>query len=97
MNPEYIDSIAPATADQVTRDANLIARNLACHGARIAAAEVADHIGRFWAPLLRTTLLEQVRAHPERFTPITVDAVAILQKADSGSVHFPILADRPAD
>ena len=82
MTAKFSDSTAPATADQVTRDANLIARNLACHGAGQAAAETAEHIRRFWAPRLRSTLLEQARAHPERFSPITCEAIAALAEHD---------------
>jgi hypothetical protein len=73
------DSAAPATADQVTRDANLIARNLECLGTRRAAAATADHIEKFWAPLLRATLFEQARSHPERFSPIAGEAIVLLQ------------------
>lgn len=75
----YRDSAAPATADQVTRDANLIARNLECLGARTAAAATADHIAKFWAPLLRATLFEQARSHPERFSAIAGEAIQLLQ------------------
>jgi hypothetical protein len=78
MYGTFADSAAPATADQVTRDANLIARNLACLGADAAAA-TADHIRRFWAPPLRSTLFEQARSHADRFSPIARDAIALLQ------------------
>jgi formate dehydrogenase subunit delta len=69
-----------ATADQVTRDANLIARNLACLGTTRAAWAMADHIRRFWAPLLRTTLIAQARSHPDSFTPIATEAISQLLK-----------------
>ena len=78
MRHLFKDSGAPATAAHVTREANLIARNLACHGATVAAAETADHIRRFWAPQLRAVLLEQAHAHPEAFSPIARDAIAAL-------------------
>lgn len=74
----FDDSAAPATAEQVTRDANLIARNMACLGRRPAAAATADHIRMYWAPLLRATLLEQARVHPERFSAITGEAISLL-------------------
>lgn len=77
----FDDSAAPATAARVTREANLIARNLACHGQAIAASETAEHIRRFWAPPLRTTLLEQARSHPDRFSPIAGKAIAMLEQA----------------
>ena len=77
----FDDSAAPATAARVTREANLIARNLACHGPAIAASETAEHIRRFWAPPLRTTLLEQARSHPDRFSPIAGQAIAMLERA----------------
>ena len=79
MSDLFIDSTA--TAARVTREANLIARNLACHGAATAASETADHIRRFWAPQLRTALFEQVRAHPDRFLPIACEAIGLLQGA----------------
>jgi hypothetical protein len=78
MNVRFGDGTAPATAEQVTRDANLIARNLECLGAKSAAAATADHIRKFWAPLLRATLFEQAHAHPERFSPITGEAILLL-------------------
>jgi hypothetical protein len=74
-----LDNAATATADHVTREINLIARNLACHGFARAAAETADHIRRFWAPQLRTALFEQARSHPERFTPLAGEAISMLR------------------
>lgn len=74
------DSAAPATAERVTREANLIARNLACHGDGVAAAETAEHVRRFWPPLLRATLLEQARAHPDHFCEIAGRAIAMLER-----------------
>lgn len=79
MAPSLADSSAPATAARVTREANLIARNLACHGEAAAAAETAEHIRRFWAPQLRSTLFEQARAHPERFSEISWEAITMLE------------------
>ena len=67
-----------ATAEHVTREVNMIARNLECIGAEAAAA-TADHIRRFWAPLLRSTLFEQAGSHADRFSPIARDAIALLQ------------------
>ena len=74
------DSEAPATAEHVTRESNLIARNLEALGAEAAAAATADHIRWFWAPLLRLTLLEQADAHRDRFSPIACDAIARLRR-----------------
>ena len=45
-----------------------------------AAAATADHLRRFWAPLLRLTLLEQADAHRDRFSPIACDAIARLRR-----------------
>jgi hypothetical protein len=53
--------------------------NLECLGTRRAAAATADHIEKFWAPLLRATLFEQARSHPERFSPIAGEAIVLLQ------------------
>lgn len=97
MTCRFDERRAPATAERVTREANLIARNLACHGDETAAAETADHVGRFWAPLLRATLLEQARAHPERFSPVAKRAIAILARADATrSVDFRMQGGGPA-
>ena len=79
MSIDFSDSRMPSTADQVTRDVNQIARNFACHGTSAAAAETANHIRRFWAPTLRTVLVEQARAHPDRFSQIASEAVARLE------------------
>jgi hypothetical protein len=75
----FSHSEAPATAERVTREANLIARNLECLGAETAAAATADHIRKFWAPLLRSTVIEQARAHRDRFSVIARDAIARLE------------------
>ena len=80
-NGAFSESTAPATAARVTREANLIARTFACHGRARAASEAAEHIRLFWAPQLRSTLLEQIRAHPERFVPIAHEAIALLERA----------------
>jgi formate dehydrogenase subunit delta len=80
MNTIFTDSDAPATAEHVTRESNLIARNLASLGAQAAGAATADHIRRFWAPLLRRTLLEQADAHRDRFSPIASEAIARLRR-----------------
>ena len=74
------NSAVAATAEHVTREVNLIARNLECLGTAAAAAATADHIRRFWAPLLRLTLLEQARAHRDRFSPIASEAIAVLEQ-----------------
>jgi hypothetical protein len=80
MDTTFTDSEAPATAEHVTREFNLIARNLECLGAEAAAAATADHIRRFWAPRLRLTLLEQANAHRDRFSPIACEAIAKLRR-----------------
>ena len=79
MNLTVSEIEARATAGHVTRECNLIARNFAILGAEPAAAATADHIRRFWAPQLRSSLLEQAAAHPSRFSPIASDAIAVLQ------------------
>ena len=81
MNLVFTDSASPNTAERVTREVNLIARNLECLGATAAALQTAEHIRKFWAPQLRSTLFEQMRSHPERFQPIASDAVAMLLEA----------------
>ena len=73
------------TADHVTREINLIARNLACLGAREATAATADHVRRFWAPLLRAELQSVFDAHPERFVPIAHAAAATLARSPSSA------------
>jgi hypothetical protein len=83
MNTSFSDSASPATACHVTREANLIARNLECLGAQVAAKRTAEHIGRFWAPQLRATLFEQARNHPERFGPIAGEAIAMLRESSA--------------
>lgn len=74
------DSTTRVAARRAVRESNLIARNFACLGAKAAAAATADHIRRFWAPQLRSTLLEQARSRPERFSSITSDAIAMMTR-----------------
>jgi formate dehydrogenase subunit delta len=73
------DSPTRLVAQRVTRESNLIARNLACLGARQAAEATAEHIRRFWAPQLRAALLEQAERHPQRFSPVASAAVGMLR------------------
>ena len=74
-----------ATEQRVIREANLIARQFECLGAGPAAVATADHIRRFWAPLLRTVLLEEACDHLEHFSPIARHAIAMLPKQTSGT------------
>jgi predicted nucleic acid-binding Zn ribbon protein len=71
------------TVKHVTREINLIARNLACLGEDAASQATAEHVRRFWAPLLRTELASAVAAHPERFSTIAHAAIALLAPAPS--------------
>ena len=50
-----------ATGEHVVYKANQIARNLAYMGPRDAAAATADHLRKFWAPYLRSVLLDEYR------------------------------------
>lgn len=67
-----------ATAQHVTREVNLIARQFECLGADRAAAATADHIRKYWAPLLRSILLAEARGHAERLSPIAREAIDLL-------------------
>ena len=64
---------------RVVREANLISREFACLGAQRAAEATAAHIRTFWAPLLRTALVGEARAHSELFSPIARHAVDLLE------------------
>jgi len=64
-----------ATAQHVTREINLIAREFECLGVDRAAAATADHIRKYWAPLLRSTLLAEARGQGDRFSPIAKAAI----------------------
>ena len=67
------------TAHRVTREINLIARNLECLGNERASEATADHVRRFWAPLLKAELASAFGAHPNRFSPIARQAIAALE------------------
>ena len=71
-----------ATAAHVTYEVNLIGRNHACLGPHAAAAATAEHIERFWSPLLRTSLLAQARRHPEAFNSVARAAIAMLSGSE---------------
>ena len=66
------------TAEHVTREINLIARNFECLGDKEASAATADHVRRFWAPLLRAELQSVFDTHPERFSAIARNAIVAL-------------------
>lgn len=68
-----------ATAEHVTHEINLIARQFECLGADRAASATAEHIRRFWAPLLRSTLVAEAHCHTERFSPIAQKAIGLLE------------------
>lgn len=85
MNIKTEDSAASFATRRVTRECNLIARNLACLGAKRAAEATATHILDYWEPRLRSALLAEAVAHPERFSPIASDAIARLPAAQPGS------------
>ncbi len=65
------------TAEQETAHlvsmANDIAANLACHAD--AAARVADHLRRFWAPRMRALLTEHVRGGGQGLAPAVREAL----------------------
>ena len=73
------------TADHVTREINLIARNLACLGEEKASAATADHVRRFWAPLLRAELKSVFGTQPDQFSPIARRAIAALERSPGAS------------
>jgi hypothetical protein len=84
------------TTDRVTREINLIARNFECLGDKTASAATADHVRRFWAPLLRAALRSAFGAQPDQFSPIARQAVVALEQsrgaspAGQASVHSPM-------
>jgi predicted nucleic acid-binding Zn ribbon protein len=69
------------TAKHVTREINLIARNLECLGLHAASEATAEHVRRFWAPLLRAELQSAAAVHPDRFSPIAREAILALERA----------------
>lgn len=74
-----------ATGHHVTYEANQIGRNFACLGDKAAAAATADHISRFWAPLLKQALLHEADMHPAAFSAIASEAIALLPPAPYNS------------
>lgn len=79
------------TTNRVTRDINQIARNFACLGDESASLATADHVRRFWAPLLKAELASAFGSQPERFSPIARRAIKLLPHA--ASVHYPMSHD----
>ena len=63
--------------DQLVKMANQIADNFAFH--EDAAARVADHIQRFWAPSMRQKLRELARTGDERIKPRVKQALERLE------------------
>jgi formate dehydrogenase subunit delta len=70
-----------ATGEHVVYKANQIARNLAYMGRRKAAAATADHLRKFWAPYLRSVLLDEYSANQNAFSPTARQAILLLRTA----------------
>jgi predicted nucleic acid-binding Zn ribbon protein len=75
---EIVETALMETVKHVTREINLIARNFACLGVEAASQATAEHVRRFWAPLLKTALASAATAHPESFSPIAREAIRAL-------------------
>jgi formate dehydrogenase subunit delta len=66
-------------ADKLVRMANQIAANLDCGPNEAqAVAMVADHIRRFWSPLMRRQIIERWRQRPTEFSARASQAVAAI-------------------
>lgn len=65
-----------------------LARNLGARPGGDPAAELAEHVRRFWEPRLRRELLELVGAGDPRLDPLVVRAAALLA-ADAGRAAAP--------
>ncbi len=70
-----------ATGEHVVYKANQIARNMAYMGQRQAAAATADHLRKFWAPYLRSVLLDEYSANQNAFSPTARQAILLLRNA----------------
>jgi formate dehydrogenase subunit delta len=67
-----------ATGRHVTYEINQIGRNFGSLGQHAAAEATADHVARFWAPLLRQALREEARLRPASLSPIASEATTLL-------------------
>lgn len=67
-----------ASSDLV-RMANDIAANFRYLGTEKAAASVANHIRMFWAPAMRTELLELARGAGTPLDPVVIAACQVLK------------------
>lgn len=63
-------------AQHLVRMANQIADNFSYHDD--AAARVADHLGRFWAPTMRRTLMELAQSGQAEIDPVVREALNTL-------------------
>ena len=70
-----------ATGEHVVYKANQIARNMAYMGQRQAAAATADYLSKFWAPYLRSVLLDEYSANQNAFSPTARQAILLLRNA----------------
>jgi formate dehydrogenase subunit delta len=70
-----------ATGEHVVYQANQIARNLAYMDRRKAAAATADHLRKFWAPYLRSVLLDEYSINQSAFSPTAREAILLLKSA----------------
>lgn len=59
--------------------ANQIGRNFATMPDVDAACAVADHIGSFWDPRMRATILDYLKADGSGLTPVARHAIEILR------------------
>jgi hypothetical protein len=67
-----------ATGRHVTYEINQIGRNFGWLGQHAAAAATADHVERFWAPLLRQALRDEALLRPACLSPIAHEAITLL-------------------
>lgn len=90
----FCEACAMETANRITRDINQIARNFARLGEEPASLATADHVRRFWAPLLKAELASAFGTQPGRFSPIARRAIeAIELPPRAASVHSPMSRD----
>lgn len=78
---------------EIVRMANDIARFHVAFEEEEAKQMFSEHINKFWAPVMRTKLFEQILSSPDIFNPLVVKSADMI-KCDKHNPITPVILDK---